>query len=122
MPKMIMVIDDEPDTVELAKTILEMEKFKVSAFNNAKDAIDALKKGNLPDLIILDMRMPLISGPDFCEKIRTDPKLKNLKIAFFTASSETDKNLLKKYSVLGFIFKPFDNDKLVKEIKRYLAM
>ena len=63
----IMVVDDEPDTVELTKAILEMKEFEVIAFTGAKEALEELKKGINPDLVILDMRMPEMSGPDFCE-------------------------------------------------------
>ena len=117
----IMVIDDTEDTVELAKTILEISGFEVSAYTSPETALAELKKGNLPDLVILDVRMPGISGPEVCEQIRKDEKLKDLKIIFFTASGETNIELLKKHGVLGYIFKPFDNDEFVKNIKNYLA-
>jgi len=119
--KRIMVVDDEPDTIELTKTVLEMSGFEVTAFTDSKSALDSLKKGPLPDLIALDMRMPHISGPDFCEKVRADPRTKDLKIVFFTASSFREDVIVKKYGVLGYIFKPFDNDQLVKDINRYLG-
>ncbi len=121
MAKRIMVVDDEPDTIELTKTVLEMNGFKVVPFSDAKEALNSLKKGPLPDLIVLDMRMPQVSGPDFCERIRADPRTKNLKIVFFTASSFKEDAIVKKYSVLGYIFKPFDNDQLVKDINGYLG-
>lgn len=118
--KKIMVIDDTPDTLELAKAVLEMDGFKVIEYLESKKALDSLRSGNLPDLILLDLRMPEISGPDFCKIIRKEEKLKNLKIVFFTASSDADENILKKYNVLGYIFKPFNNDQFVKDIRNYL--
>lgn len=120
MTQKIMVIDDEPDTIELMKAILEMNGFKVLGFGDAKSAMDSLKNGETPDLICLDMRMPEMSGPDFCEKVRSDPKLKKLKIVFFTASSFKDDCTRKKYGVLGYIFKPFDNKKLIDQIKGFI--
>lgn len=121
MSKKVMVVDDEPDTLELVKAILETEDFDITDFNNAKPALDALKKGLNPDIILLDMRMPEISGPDFCQELAKDEKLKKLKVVFFTASSDLDKTLAKKSGALGFIFKPFSNDDLVSQIKKYLA-
>lgn len=117
-----MIVDDEPDTIELTKTVLEMNGFVVAAFTDSKIALDSLKKGPLPDLIALDMRMPQISGPDFCEKVRSDPRTKNLKIVFFTASSFKEDEIVKKYGVLGYLFKPFDNEQLIKDIKKFLSM
>jgi len=116
----IMVIDDTPDTLEATKIILEMKNFKSLTYDKAQIAIDDLKKGEKPDLILLDIRMPDISGPDFCKIIRDDEKLKKLKIVFFTASSDIDKKLLKQTGALGYIFKPFDMDKLEKDVMRYI--
>ena len=116
----IMVIDDQPDTVELTKAVLEMNNFEVIAHTNPKEALEDLKKGTRPDLIILDMRMPGLSGPDLCKLIREDREINDLKIVYFTASSDADHNLLDQYNVLGFILKPFDNEKLIDEINRYI--
>ena len=121
MAKKVMVVDDEPDTLELTKTVLEMEGLEVTTFDASGDALDSLKKGKIPDLVLLDMRMPVISGPGFCEKVRADPKTKGLKILFFTASSARDDATVKKYGVLGYIFKPFDNDQLVRDVKKFLG-
>lgn len=118
----IMVVDDEIDTVTLLDAILEINGFESITFTSAKEALEELNHGKLPDLLLLDMRMPEISGPDFCEKVRKTEKLKKLKIVFFTASSDLDKSLLEKHGVLGFIFKPFDNDQLVQDINKYVKL
>ena len=118
----IMVVDDEPDTLELAKTVLELDSFEVNTFSSSLTAFDELKKGNLPDLIVLDMRMPELAGPEFCEQVRKDEKLKHLKIVYFTASSEKSDPNLQRHGVLGYIFKPFDNDKFIEEVKKYISM
>lgn len=120
MKKKIMVVDDVADTVEVVEVVLEADGFEVMSFTNAKEALKALEGGTKPDLLLLDMRMPEISGPDFAEKIRANAKLKDLKIVFFTASSDSDQNLLKKYKILGFIYKPFDVHELVKQVTEFL--
>ena len=53
--KKIMIVDDEPDTVVLAKAILEMNHFETMEFNVPEDALASIEKGARPDLIILDM-------------------------------------------------------------------
>ena len=122
MAKKIMVVDDQPDTVELAKAVLEIGDFEVLDFTRPREALEALKKGGLPDLLILDIRMPDLSGPELCKLIRLDPAIKALKIAYFTASSDADMKLLSEGNVLGYIFKPFDNENLIKDVNKYLAM
>ena len=119
MPR-IMIVDDEPNTVELTKAVLELNGFEPIGFTDPRFALDELKKGLKPDLIILDMRMPGISGPEFCKEIRRDETLKDIRIVFFTASSDEKADLLKEYNVLGFIFKPFDNDILIDQINQFL--
>jgi DNA-binding response OmpR family regulator len=120
MGKDIMVLDDTADIAELMGTILTLHDFQPRVFSKPFAALEALKNGDLPDLLILDMRMPEMSGIDFCEELRKDARFDNLKIAFFTASSDLDHELLKKYRVLGFIFKPFNVNELIKQINNYL--
>lgn len=120
MIKKIMVLDDTADTVEAVKIILESRGFKVLDYTDPHIALAALKKGLKPDLALVDMRMPDISGPEFVDLVRLIDKLKNLKMVFFTASSDADPELLKKHGVLDYVFKPFDMDQLVKNINRYL--
>ena len=122
MTKKVMILDDEPDTVELTKAILEINAFETFPFTKPKEALAALKNGLRPDLVICDVRMPEMSGPEFCEQVRSDENLRNIKIVYFTASSDADKNMLKEYGLLGFIFKPFDNDKLIEDIKCYINL
>ena len=116
----IMIIDDEPSTNELITVLLEMNGFHAKTYESAKKALTALKNGEKADLIILDMRMPDMSGLDFCNKLNKDKSIPPQKVVFFTASSDLDKSLLKKYNVLGFIFKPFDNKELIKQINNFL--
>lgn len=118
----IMVVDDEPDNIELMNIILSKHGFEPILFTNPVKAFDVLKGGLWPDLLILDMRMPEMSGIDFCTELRKDSKFDNLKIAFFTASSDLDIELLHKHKVLGFIYKPFSINELVEQINKYLKV
>jgi response regulator RpfG family c-di-GMP phosphodiesterase len=58
-----------------------------------------------------------------CEKIRSDPKTKDLKVAFLTVAkfSETGRDVLKKMTVMDYITKPFDNDDLVKRVRKMVG-
>jgi len=119
MPKTIMLVDDEPHMVELEKAILEAEGFKVISALNGKEALKTLETAK-PDLVIVDMMMPGMSGRELCEKIRKNPKTKNLKLIFVTVArfSEVGRDKLKALKVLEYITKPFDNEKLAKKIKK----
>ncbi|MEA3514743.1 MAG: response regulator [Nanoarchaeota archaeon] len=120
MTKKIMVVDDEQDIVELVKVILQAKGFDVVTFDNARDAWAELKKGNIPDLVLLDIRMPEMSGNDFCEKVESDKRFKDMKIVVFTASIDLGVAFKEINNVAGFIAKPFDNKKLVNDLNKYL--
>lgn len=120
--KKIMIVDDEESLRELVTAIMEQEGYEIIT---AEDGDECLKKLKIvkPDLILLDMMMPGMSGREVCEKIRQDPKTKNLKVAFLTVAkfSETGKGVLKEMKVLDYITKPFENNDLIKRVKKMVG-
>ena len=121
MVKTVMIVDDAKDTVEMVATLLESEGYKVLSAYQGSDALDKLRKlEQKPDLVLLDMFMPGMSGREVCETIRGDDALHNLKVAFFTvaAFSEQGKQMLKDLNVSDYIVKPFDIDDFLKRIHR----
>ena len=119
--KKIMVVDDEENLIILVKALLEDAGYEVITANNGEECLDKLKRVK-PDLILLDMMMPGMSGREVCEKIREKPKTKNIKVAFLTVArfSETGVEVLKKMGVMDYITKPFDNDDLLARVKKLL--
>ncbi len=122
MAKRIMVVDDEQDIITLVAAIFEREGYEVITAMSGQECLDKLEKAK-PDLILLDMMMPGMSGREVCEKIRANPKTKNLKLAFVTVArfSEVGKEKLKGMNVLDYITKPFDNADLTKRVKKMLG-
>jgi len=119
-----MIVDDTVDTVGMVKKFLESEGYETLDANNGKDALDLLKKTEVkPDLILLDMFMPEMSGREVCEKIRADKDLKDLKVAFFTVAAfrEKGKKMLEELNVSDYITKPFDIDDLLKRVKKIVG-
>ena len=122
MAKIIMIVDDEEDLQELVNAILEPEGFNLVAVSDGNACLDKLKTMK-PDLILLDMMMPGMSGRETCEKIRANPKTKNIKVAFLTVAkfSESGKGLLEKMNISDYITKPFDNSDLVNRVKKIVG-
>jgi CheY-like chemotaxis protein len=120
--KKIMVVDDEESLIELVKAVLEQEGYEIITAMDGEEALDKLKTMR-PDLILLDMMMPGMSGREVCEKIRENPKTRNLKVAFLTVAkfSEAGKGVLGKMNVLDYITKPFDNEDLVRRVKKIVG-
>ena len=85
--KKILIADDEPDILEILKFNLEKEGYLVTTAKNGIEAIEKAKSIQ-PDLIILDIMMPVKNGIDTCQQLRTMPEFKNTLITFLTAISD----------------------------------
>ena len=122
MSKKIMVVDDEESLLALVGAILKKEGFSVTTAASGQEALDKIEK-DVPDLVVLDMMMPGMSGRETAEKIRANPKTKKIKLIFLTVAkfSETGKDILSKMDVKDYITKPFENQDLVNRIKKILA-
>ncbi len=120
--KKILVVDDEESIRELLEAVLGEEGYDVVTAADGKECLAKLKKIK-PDLVLLDMMMPGMSGREVCEKIRADPKTKKLKVVFVTVArfSEMGKNTLSKLKVVDYVSKPFDNTDLIKRVKKALG-
>ena len=83
----ILIVDDEPDILELIEYNLKKEGYQVYTASNGLEAIQSAKK-NLPDLIVLDIMMPKLDGIETCRQLRAMPDFKNTFMVFLTARSE----------------------------------
>ena len=83
----ILIVDDEPDILELIEYNLKKEGYQVFTATNGQEAVNEAKKA-LPDLIILDIMMPKMDGIEACRIMRTLPEFKNTFMVFLTARSE----------------------------------
>ncbi|GAA4789089.1 response regulator transcription factor [Olivibacter ginsenosidimutans] len=83
----ILVVDDEPDIVELIEYNLKREGYTVFTANNGQEAITTARRVS-PDLIILDIMMPKMDGIEACRIMRSMPEFKNTFMVFLTARSE----------------------------------
>jgi two-component system alkaline phosphatase synthesis response regulator PhoP len=83
----ILIVDDEPDILELIEYNLKKEGYQVYLAHNGQEAVAEAKKV-LPDLIVLDIMMPKMDGIEACRIMRTMPEFKNTFMVFLTARSE----------------------------------
>ena len=118
--KSILVVDDEADTLELLRTILEYEGFEVWKAINGKEALDMVKKN--PHLILLDVRMPGgLSGLEVCKKIKNNQKYQHIPIIIFSAKVlERDIRLGLEAGASEYITKPFSSVELIKLINKHI--
>ena len=83
----ILLVDDEPDVIEIIKYNLEQEGYNVKTASNGKEALKKAKK-NTPHLIIMDVMMPEMDGIEACEHLRSDTNFNDTIIMFLTARGE----------------------------------
>ena len=118
--KTLMVVDDEYLILETVEEILKKEGYEVITALSGKDALRKLKKDI--DLVLIDILMPKMSGLELTKKIREDEKFKDINLAFLTilTFSRDQKRELKKFRILDYIQKPFDNKDLVKRVNKII--
>lgn len=115
MAKKVLVIDDEPEMLNLVKFTLEKGGFEVSTCDNGRHAWDEILRIR-PDLLVLDVMLPGIDGYSLQLKISQDPQTKDMPIVVVTAL-EPSKTLFQKFpQVVGFMTKPFKTDELLQTV------
>lgn len=118
--KKILVIDDEPDIVELVSYNLKKEGFQVDTSFNGESAMVKIKE-NIYDLIILDLMLPGMQGLEICRIIRKEPNTTDIPVIMLTAKSEeVDKVLGLEMGADDYITKPFSPRELVARAKAVL--
>src|SRR5208283_1332018 len=113
----ILIVDDEPDLLEITATYLEMEGYRPLTALNGPAALEILNS-TVPDLILSDITMPGMSGFDLFERIRSDSKFQNTPFIFL--SGHTDLQHIMMGKELGsddYLMKPFEPEMLISTIK-----
>lgn len=117
MMKKLLVVDDEPDIVELLAYNLKKEGFEVASAFDGEDALAKIRKEKF-DFIILDLMLPGIQGMELCRVLRNDPTTKNIPIIMLTAKGEeVDKILGLEMGADDYMTKPFSPRELLARIK-----
>lgn len=118
--KKVLIIDDEPDILQLVRDILK-NKYEVFTSQSAEEAISFLEN-NPVDLIILDIMMPRIDGWDFLWIIKGSETLRNTPVIVLTARADAEDKLIGlKEGIKHYITKPFLPDELTSKIKEIIG-
>jgi two-component system alkaline phosphatase synthesis response regulator PhoP len=122
MSKKILVVDDEPDILLTVGQMLEMSGYEVVRAKDGNECIDKMNEFETdPDLIILDIMMPNVSGWDVAAKLKENPKWKDIPIVFLTAKGDTMSVGMGGLAAVDYIVKPFDIKDLVVRVKKILS-
>ncbi len=121
MAMKVLVVDDSVTMVMSLKTTLTMNGFEVETASHGQAALDKLKAGVTPNLVITDINMPVMGGLELIGKLRAMPGLKFTPILTLTTESDTAKrDQGKRAGATGWIVKPVSGDDLIRVIKKVL--
>ncbi len=116
----ILVVDDSNTNIVLLEAILADRGYKIDTALNVNDALQCIEKQK-PDLILLDLLMPKISGFEFLEQLREDERTKDTPVIVISAlSDEENKNRTFHLGAVDYIIKPVDIQYLVDRVAKTL--
>jgi DNA-binding response OmpR family regulator len=121
MSKKVLIADDEPNIVISLEFLMKREGHAVSVARDGPSALDAIRAGR-PDLVLLDVMMPGLSGFEVCQAVRADEALAGVKILMLSAKGrDTD---IAKGNAMGadaYMTKPFSTKELAEKVRELLG-
>jgi DNA-binding response OmpR family regulator len=119
--KRVLIVDDEPDILKTVIFRLKKAGYQIITAKDGKTGLELAKKEK-PDLILLDVTLPLINGYEVCQRLKSDDNFKKIPVIFLTASVAdkiTDKT--KASGANDYIIKPFEPEELLNKVKKYIG-
>jgi len=121
MPK-IVVAEDERDILELIRFVLEFNGFDVVTADNGEEAVRKVLTES-PDLVLLDVRMPRMTGHQACQALKANPKTRQIPVVFLSArGQEADVKYGLSLGATEYILKPFSPEELPGRLRAVLAL
>lgn len=118
--KRVLVVDDDPLVVKILRIPLEREGYDVSVASHGLEALKRVKE-HPPDLIILDILMPLLDGFKVARLLKFDKRFKDIPIIVLTSrATEGERKMGEQVGANEFLFKPFRPPYVLEVVKRYL--
>jgi two-component system alkaline phosphatase synthesis response regulator PhoP len=118
--KKILIVDDEPNIVMSLEYTFKKNNFEVFIARDGQEALDILEK-QFPDIIILDVMMPMVDGFATLEQIKKNERLRHCKVIFLSAKNK-EKDIKKGLSLGAnlYVTKPFSIKKLVEQVQELI--
>jgi len=112
----VLIVEDDRDMREMMAQLLTLEGFDAGTAANGRDALHYLKQGDLPDLILLDLMMPIMDGWEFRRQQQQDPALAKLPVIVLSALDPTRAT---EFGDAVFLTKPLDFARLLGLVRQY---
>lgn len=118
--KLVLIVEDEYGNAEVLQLLLEAEGYRVAVASNGKQALEILRTGEQPDLILSDFMMPIMNGGEFGTLIKQDAALSQIPFVFMSGTSEeVVRRAFQAYD--AFLVKPIELHTLLAAIERLIA-
>jgi CheY-like chemotaxis protein len=114
----VLIVEDDADLREMMAQLLTLEGYAAQTVANGRDALTYLEQGNHPDLILLDLMMPIMDGWEFRRRQRDNPDLAHVPVVVLSA---LDHSRAVDLGGAAFLKKPLDFDRLLELVRRYCA-
>jgi DNA-binding response OmpR family regulator len=121
MSKTVLIADDEANIVISLEFLLEQDGYRVLVARDGHEALEAIER-EVPDLVLLDVMLPRLSGYDVCQRMRKNPALAHVRVIMLTARGrevEVTKGLA--LGADAYVTKPFSTRDLLDQIRRQLG-
>jgi DNA-binding response OmpR family regulator len=119
-PKKILIVDDDEELHILYGLYLRGESFQIFKAFNGQEALEAVAR-EAPDLIVLDMIMPVMDGEEFLIKLRNENKVKEIPVIIASVNEKIPQKILDLGNIYSTLKKPFTIETLVKRIQEVFA-
>jgi CheY-like chemotaxis protein len=114
----VMVVDDDADIRDSIGDILELRGYRVARASNGREALDRLRAGTLPCVILLDLMMPVLNGWEFREQQTSDEALKSVPVVIISGDGSTDQKAA-SIGVAEFLRKPLELSAILDVVRRH---
>jgi DNA-binding response OmpR family regulator len=118
--KKILIIEDDSDFQDIYTLYFQGADYEVLRAFNGKQGLEVLEK-ETPDLIILDLIMPVMDGDDFYERLRANEKWQNIPVIIASVNDKMPPKMAELGGVAGSLRKPFDIDELLRKVQTCLG-
>ncbi|MGD9246946.1 MAG: response regulator, partial [Desulfobacteraceae bacterium] len=121
-PYDILIVDDTPESLELLGRILDEHGYRVRPAANGRHALKSVA-ARLPELILLDVKMPGMDGFEVCRRLKANEKSRNVPVIFISAHGETAKKVEGfKAGGVDFVTKPFEREEVLARVDIHLRL
>jgi two-component system nitrogen regulation response regulator GlnG len=116
--RLVLIVEDDEPTGELLQTAINEERgYRAMRVENADEALQTLSRVD-PDLLVLDIRLPGMSGLELYDRVRADERFRSIPVVFETGEGRENVEALRERGIATYVKKPFDVEQLVRFVKR----